>query len=82
MKNNNQLEIKTFEDYSMVTFDRNHISMKGIRYITTEDFTCKIIDEDMSKMKSLLGTRLYEWALDGGNTIEIYQDEVFAIEEK
>lgn len=75
-------EIKTFKDYSMVTFDRSDISVKGIRYTDTENFTCKIIDEDMPKMKSLLGTRLYEWALDGGNTIEIFQDEVFSIEEK
>tara|TARA_R100001463_G_scaffold37761_1_gene81189 strand:+ start:394 stop:642 length:249 start_codon:yes stop_codon:yes gene_type:complete len=82
MSKNKRSKIKTFEDYSMITFDRSDISMKGIRYTTTENFTCKIIDEDMSKMKSLLGTRLYELALDGGKTIEIYQDEVFAIEEK
>ena len=69
---------KTFYDYSYVTFDKTDICMKGIRYTTTKDHTCKIIKSDMPKMKELLGERLYEWALDGGDTIEIYEDEVWA----
>ena len=72
------MTIKTFENYSMVTFDRTHVCMKGIRYITTKHFTCKIINEDMSKIKALLGNRLYKFALDGGNSIEIYEDEVWS----
>jgi len=73
--------IKTFENYSHVTFDRTEVCMKGVRYITTPNYTCKIIEEDMPKIKNLLGCRLYEWALDGGNTIEIYEDEVWAKEQ-
>tara|TARA_R110002020_G_scaffold201657_1_gene404413 strand:- start:218 stop:451 length:234 start_codon:yes stop_codon:yes gene_type:complete len=73
-------EVKTFEDYSMVTFDRTDVNMNGIKYTTTENFWCKIIADDMPKMKELLGERLYEWALDGGELIEIPEDEVWAKE--
>ena len=44
-------EVKTFQDYSMVTFDRTDVNMHGIRYTTTEYFWCQIIEEDMPKMK-------------------------------
>ncbi len=70
-------KVKTFEDYSMVTFDRADVNMSGIRYTTTKDFWCQIIAEDMPKMKKLLGDRLYKWALDGHKTIEIPEDEVW-----
>jgi|TARA_R100000482_G_scaffold84581_1_gene33690 hypothetical protein len=75
--NTKSTKVKTFEDYSMVTFDRTDINMGGIRYTTTEYFWCQIIAEDMPKMKELLGDRLFEWALDGGKTIEIPEDEVW-----
>ena len=75
--NSKSTKIKTFEDYSMVTFDRTDVNMRGIRYTTTEYFWCQIIEEDMPKIKELLGDRLYEWALDGGKTIEIPEDEVW-----
>jgi hypothetical protein len=80
-------QIKTFSQNSMVTFDRTDINMEGIRYTTTENFWCKIIEEDMPKVKKLLGNRLYVWALDGsngegGNTIAIPEDEVWSKEEE
>ena len=78
-------EVKTFTDNSWVTFDRTEVNIGGVRYTTTENFWCKIIEEDMPKMKELLGDRLFEWALDGsngegGNTIAIPEDEVWANE--
>jgi hypothetical protein len=69
--------IKTFKDYSMVTVDRNEVSLKGIRYIN-KDFYCEIIEEDMPKMKALLGDRLLDIALDGKNSIKIYEDEIWS----
>ena len=71
-------QVRTFSGHSMVTFDRTDINMEGIRYTTTENYWCKIIEEDMPKLKALLGDRLYEYALDGGNTIEIPEDEVWS----
>lgn len=70
--------IHTFSGHSMVTFDRTDIHMRGIRYTETESGWCKIIEEDMPKLKKLLGDRLYEYAKDGGDTIEIPQDEVWS----
>ena len=69
---------KTFYDYSYVTFDRTDICMKGIRYTTKKDHTCKIIKSDMQKMKNLLGDELFNWAQQDGKTIEIFEDEVWA----
>lgn len=71
-------QVKRFSGHSMVTFDRTDINMEGIRYTTTENYWCKIIEEDMPKLKALLGDELYEFALDGGNTIEIPEDEVWS----
>ena len=70
-------QVNRFSEHSMVTFDRTNINMKGIRYTTTKNYWCKIIEEDMPKLKALLGDRLYEFALDGSNTIEIPEDEVW-----
>jgi hypothetical protein len=78
------MEIKTFTNNSWVTFDRTDVNLDGIRYTTTSNYWCKIIEEDMPKLKALLGNRLYEIALDGGsngeggNTIAIPEDEVWA----
>tara|TARA_R100001509_G_scaffold69517_2_gene38599 strand:- start:227 stop:478 length:252 start_codon:yes stop_codon:yes gene_type:complete len=77
IKEKTMTNIKTFKDYSMVTVDRTDVCLKGIRYIA-KDFYCEIIEEDMPKMKELLGERLFKWALDGGKTIEIAEDEVWS----
>mgnify|MGYP003111280968 CR=1 FL=1 len=69
--------IKTFKDYSMVTVDRTDVCLKGIRYIA-KDFSCEIIQEDMPKLKALLGERLFDIALDGRTTIKIYEDEIWS----
>tara|TARA_R100000388_G_scaffold85215_1_gene64338 strand:- start:24 stop:263 length:240 start_codon:yes stop_codon:yes gene_type:complete len=73
-------QIKTFSQNSMVTFDRTDINMEGIRYTTTEYYWCRVVEEDLPKLKSILGNRLYEWALDGGNHVEIPEDEVWSKE--
>jgi len=70
--------IHTFSGHSMVTFDRTDIHMRDIRYTETDEGWCKIIEEDMPKLKQLLGDRLYEFAKDGGDTIEIPEDEVWS----
>tara|TARA_R100000664_G_C2707304_1_gene105408 strand:+ start:42 stop:263 length:222 start_codon:yes stop_codon:yes gene_type:complete len=70
-------DVKNFEDYSMVTIDRTDVCLKGIRYIS-KDFACEIIEEDMLKMKALLGKRLFDIALDGRTTIKIYEDEIWS----
>ena len=72
------MEIKTFTNNSWVTFDRTDVNLDGIRYTTTSNYWCKIIEEDMPKLEKLLGERLYMWALDGGTQIEIPEDEVWA----
>tara|TARA_R100000231_G_scaffold139541_1_gene121175 strand:+ start:2202 stop:2465 length:264 start_codon:yes stop_codon:yes gene_type:complete len=82
-------EIKTFTSDSMVSFEdcyhnRINIDMQGIRYTTTENFWCKILKEDMPKLKALLGDKLYEFVLENngfdedGATIEIPEDEVWS----
>ena len=78
LKENKMKEVKTFQDYSMVTFDRTDVNMHGIRYTTTEYFWCQIIEEDMPKMKNLLGDELFNWAQQDGKTIEICEHEVWA----
>ena len=71
-------EVKTFTDNSWVTFDRTEVNIGGVRYTTTENFWNEVVAEDMPKMKALLGEELFEFALDGGNTIKFPEDEVWA----
>lgn len=73
-------QIKTFTSNSWTTFDRTEICLEGIRYTTTECYWCRVVEEDLPKLKSILGNRLYEWALDGGNHVEIPEDEVWSKE--
>ena len=77
-KGENMKEVKTFTDNSWVTFDRTEVNIEGVRYTTTENFWNKVVAEDMPKMKALLGEELFEFALDGGNTIKFPEDEVWA----
>ena len=70
--------IKTFSPDSWTTIDTTEINLEGIRYITTPCYWCRIIDADLPKFKSLIGDRLYKWALDGGSTFEIPEDEIYA----
>ena len=77
--------IHTFSGHSMVSFKDQYgnfkdINMRDIRYTETDDDWCKIIEDDMPKLKQLLGDSLYKFILEnnGGNTIEIPQDEVWS----
>ena len=70
-------DVKTFTDNSWVTFGRADVNVGGIRF-TTEKFWNEVVSEDMPKMKALLGEELFEFALDGGDTIDIAEDEVWA----
>ena len=40
----------------------------------------QVVAEDMPKMKALLGKELFEFALDGGDTIKFPEDEVWGNE--
>lgn len=73
-------EVKTFPKNSWTCFDRTEVDLAGIRYTTTPTYWNKIINDDMPRLKEILGDRLYEWALDGGHTVEIPQDEIFCKE--
>lgn len=73
-------EVKTFPKNSWTCFDRTEVDLAGIRYTTTPTCWNKIINDDMPRLKEILGDRLYEWALDGGHTVEIPQDEIFCKE--
>jgi len=75
--NSSNDEVKTFTSNSWTTFDRTEICLEGIRYTTTESYWCRVVEEDLPKLKSILGNRLYEWALDGGSHVEIPEDEVW-----
>jgi len=75
------MTIKTFDSNSYTTVDRIDVCLDGIRYRTTECYWCEIIEDDMPKMKNLLGDRLYEWALDGGTIIEFPEDSIFSEDE-
>ena len=67
--NTKSTKVKTFEDYSMVTFDRTDINMGGIRYTTTEYFWCQIIAEDKD---NLLYTNDFNEVIDFVNKPTLY----------
>ena len=75
-------EVKTFKENSWVTFDRTEINLQGLKYTETElsangEWWIEIAIEDIPKTRALLGEELFEFALDGGDTITLAEDEVF-----
>lgn len=74
---NDDKNIKTFDSNSFTTVDRTDVCLDGIRYRTTESNWYEIIEDDMPKMKEILGVHLYDWALDGGKKILFTQDCIF-----
>lgn len=71
--------IKTFSSTSMTTIDRDYISLDGIKYINTSPSIYEIHNSSLPKMKKLLGNRLYQWALDGSDSIILSNEDIWEI---
>ena len=55
--------IKTFKEDTVIYFDRTEFNLKGYRYYIERDYLF-IYEKDLPRLKTELGDRLYEWAVD------------------
>lgn len=76
--------IKTFGRDSFTCIDRSTICLNGIQYFTdNKNYTVIIHPNSYADFKKLIGEWHWEnWVFDGGDTIKIYQDEIFSLEKE
>jgi len=55
--------IKTFKEDTVIYFDRTEFNLKGYRYYIERDYLF-IYEKDLPRLRTELGDRLYEWAVD------------------
>ena len=74
------MEIKTFTKNSFTCIDKTTICLDGIQYtINNENYTVSIHPNSYDKLKNLIGEWHWKnWVFDGGDTINIFQDEIFS----
>ena len=78
------MEIKTFEQDTIIFFDRSEFNLKGYRYylfkndgIYIDDVMLAIYEKDLPKLKEAIGNDVFVFALDDSNDKIIFSEEDF-----
>tara|TARA_R100001369_G_C3199278_1_gene145411 strand:- start:217 stop:501 length:285 start_codon:yes stop_codon:yes gene_type:complete len=78
------MEIKTFEQDTIIFFDRSEFNLKGYRYYLFKNdgsyiqpILLSIYEKDLPKLKKAIGNDAYLFAVDDFNDKVIFSEEDF-----